>query len=88
MKPNTLERFLTRREVNYEKLTKSDRSLLISQTAVELARESAQRVSHCERRLDTIEPVIQVVYALSQVLRMVERLPLPTDLIGKSENGD
>jgi hypothetical protein len=81
LRASTFERFLDRKELNLDKLTKVDRALYISKTSIEMSREASRRVSEVEGKVEAMKPVIQVVYALGQAMRMAASLSGSTDLL-------
>lgn len=74
---DTLNAFLNRPSVDYNKMTESKRALYIAQTAVDTARENTRRVFEVQEELRKIYPYVQFVYALSQLLRAAQVLPDP-----------
>lgn len=86
MKPDTFERFLNARVKDYGRLTKSDRALLISQSAIEIARDTRDKTRQLEDRIDRMEPAYQVMLALGVALKAVERLPGVANFLPSEEN--
>lgn len=85
LKEDTLERFLTRREVDFDKMTKADRALAVSLTSIEMSRDNKQEISQLRQRLEVIEPAYQVMLAMGVALKAIERLPGVTDFLPSEE---
>lgn len=85
MEEDTLDRFLHRDEIHIDNYSKAERAVYISQTAIDMARESARRCTELEARLAALTPVVQVVYALSKALQMAAALPDPGSFVRDPE---
>lgn len=75
LKPVTLERLLTKGEVNYDRMAKSDKALIIAMSARDTANESRARVNELERIVLVMEPYVKAAYALSRAVQMMALLP-------------
>lgn len=83
----TYNAFLSRNNdnVDFDKLSKADRALLISQSSNERVIDIGHEVAHLRRQLDALMPAIKLMYALSAVMRMAGSLQsLPADFDSKS----
>lgn len=71
MRQTTLQNFFTGKPVNYEKLTKADRALAISQMAIEGTREVRHRVAEIERQYEHAAPLLQIGYGIIDAMKQL-----------------
>lgn len=85
MKQFTFSNFLGKPAPDYQKFTKADRALCISEMAMDSAREANRKAAIVERQLSAMQPVIKLAYAFSAVMKMMETLPPENELKGESQ---